>query len=406
MTTKEKQIYSIILIVAIVIGGLVGGAAGFIAAQSFANSQPFFKTISNSVNDQRVALDTETDPVVKVVEQASPAVVSIIVSKDLPKIDQGQVPDLFKQFFGDNFNNGAPSTPTTPGETQKQEIGGGSGFIISKDGLIVTNKHVVVDETADYTVLLNDGNKYPAKVLARDPLNDVAVLKIEAKDLPILDFGKSADLKVGQKVIAIGNALGEFRNTVSTGVVSGLARSITASNGLFSSEQLAGLIQTDASINPGNSGGPLLDIAGRVIGINVAVAQGAQNIGFTIPIDQVKSTIESVQKNGRLIVAWFGVRYVIITPAIAKANNLANDYGVMVVRGTKPEDLAVVPGSPANKSGLEENDIILEVDGKKLNQDNPLASVVARHKPGDVITLKIVHKGKEKTTSATLEEVK
>lgn len=406
MTQKEKQIYALALVVAIIIAGLIGGLTGFLTAQSVTSSQSFSQSIQKLVSNSQVSADTANDPVVKVVEQASPAVVSIIVSKDLPKINQGQMPDFFRQFFGDNSNLFPSTTPNQNGGTQKTEIGGGSGFIISADGLIVTNKHVVADEAADYTVLLNDGSKHPAKVLARDPLNDVAVIKIDANNLSTLQFGKSGDLKVGQKVIAIGNALGEFRNTVSTGVVSGLSRSITASNGFQSSEQLVGLIQTDASINPGNSGGPLLDIAGRVVGINVAVAQGAQNIGFTIPIDQVRATIESVQKNGRLITAWFGVRYVIVTPQIAKENNLTYDYGVMVVKGANPEDLAVIPGSPANKSGIEEGDIILEIDGKKLGQDNPLSSVIAQHKPGDVISLKIVHKGKEKNSTIVLEELK
>lgn len=393
---KKKKLYLIILVIAIV-SSLFGALAGFLSTQIFISSQGFLKNVNSLISSKKVELETSTDVVVKVAEKASPAVVSIIVTKDLPKIQQ--VPDIFRQFFGDTFNNQS-------GETEKREVGGGSGFIISSDGLVVTNKHVVLDEAAEYTVLLNDNNKLPAKVLARDPLNDLAILKIEAKDLPVLEFGQSENLKVGQKVIAIGNALGEFRNTVSTGVVSGLARSITASSGIFQSERLIGLIQTDASINSGNSGGPLLDTAGRVIGINVAIAQNAQNIGFAIPIDQVKETIESVKKNGRLIRAWFGVRYIIITPDLAKNNNLKYDYGIMVVKGENPTDLAVVPGSPADKAGLEENDIILEIDGKKLSEDYPLSNVIASHKPGDVLSLKIIHDGREKSTSVVLEEVK
>jgi len=403
MSNQEKQIYAFILAATIVVSIIVGGLAGFLAAQSVTKSQSFFNGVNNLINNGKVVAEAEADPVVKVVEQASPAVVSIIVTKDLPKINQGQIPDIFRQFFGDSLGNLFPSESD---ETQKQEIGGGSGFIISADGLIVTNKHVVADEEADYTVLLNDGNKYPAKVLARDPLNDLAVIKIEAKDLSILEFGDSGSIKVGQKVIAIGNALGEFRNTVSTGVVSGLARSITASDGLFSSEQLVGLIQTDASINPGNSGGPLLNIAGQVIGINVAIAQGAQNVGFAIPIDQVKNTIESVKKDGRLIRAFLGVRYVMITPELAKTNSLNYDYGALILRGEKLGELAITPGSPADKAGLKENSIILEVDGKKIDKDNPLAPIVAKHKPGDVIKLKVSEAGKEKNISVTLEEAK
>lgn len=386
MTLKEKQQYLILLGVAILISGVIGGIAGFTTAQSTLNNKPLIQT----------ATKIEASDIVKVVEGASPAVVSIIVTKDLPKIDQN---DLFRRFFGQDFN-------TQPQETEKREIGGGSGFIVSSDGFVVTNKHVVTDETADYTVLLNNGDKHAAKVLARDPLNDLAILKIEVNDLPTLAFGDSDALKPGQSVIAIGNALGEFRNTVSTGVISGLARSITATSGLFQSERLVGLIQTDASINPGNSGGPLLDTAGQVIGINVAIAQGAQNIGFAIPINQVKETIESVRQNGKLIRAWLGVRYVPITAELAQENNLGKDYGVLVVKGENPEDLATVPGSPADKAGLEENDIIFEADGEKITQDNPLAMIIARRKPGDILRLRVLHEGREKDTVVVLEEAK
>lgn len=396
MTLQEKKTIYIILGAAIVVSAFIGGLAGFFTAQNIAGSQPFLKNVRNIVSDQKVEAQNSADGIVAVVDKTSPAVVSIIVTKDLPKIQN--VPDLFQQFFGNQIRG--------TGETEKREIGGGSGFIISADGYIVTNKHVVVDEAAEYTVLLNTGDKLPAKVLARDPLNDLAIIKIDGKDLPTLDFGDSDSLKPGQAVVAIGNALGEFRNTVSTGVISGLARSITASSGNFSTERLVGLIQTDASINPGNSGGPLLDVGGRVIGINVAVAQGAQNIGFAIPINQVKETIESVKQHGRLIRAWLGVRYTMITPEIAKANNLKYDYGVLVVKGETPEEMAVVPGSPADKAGLEENDIILEADGKKITEADPLSITIARHKPGELLKLKVYHDGREKDTTVVLEEVK
>ena len=219
-------------------------------------------------------------------------------------------------------------------------------------------------------------------------------------------MGDSADLKVGQSVIAIGNALGEFRNTVSTGVISGLARSVTAGGAGIGSEQLLNVIQTDASINPGNSGGPLLNIAGQVIGINTAMAQGAQNIGFAIPINEVKNTIDSVKKNGKIVRPWLGVRYVIINKAIADANKLSVDYGAIIVRGQNQTDLAVIPGSPADKAGLVENDIILESNGQKITEANPLANLVAKLKPGDEITLKVLHQSKEKTIKVRLEEMK
>jgi len=224
--------------------------------------------------------------------------------------------------------------------------------------------------------------------------------------LPVVELGDSSGLKVGQTAIAIGNALGEFRNTVSTGVISGLSRSITAGGPGIGSEQLTGVIQTDASINPGNSGGPLLNIAGQVIGINTAIVQGAQNIGFAIPINEVKKSIDNVKEHGRIIRPWLGVRYVLINKSIAAANNLKIDYGALIVRGDNKTDLAVIPGSPADKAGLEENDIILEINNGKIDEKNPLANAIGKLNPGDEITLKVMHKGEEKVVKVKLEEMK
>jgi len=425
MDNYKKQ-FAKILIIAVLISSIFGAAAGFWAgfvAQQFDNlpiaamfkrwqggwlSQP-----PSGSGEEKIVKVNEESAVISAVEKVSPAVVSIIVTKDLPKIEEyyrrpfGS--DFWQQFFGEDwedfFGFGIPQYRQNG--TEKKEIGGGTGFIISQDGYIVTNKHVVVDEQAEYTVLMNDGTKYGAKILARDQINDLAVLKIEAKKkLPTVELGDSSKLKVGQTVIAIGNALGEFRNTVSTGVISGLARSITAGGAGFGTEQLIGVIQTDASINPGNSGGPLLNIAGQVIGINTAIAQGAQNIGFAIPINEVKNSIESVKKSGKIVRPWLGVRYVIIDKTIAEANKLPVDYGALIVRGENKTDLAVIPGSPADKAGLAENDIILEVNGKKLNENNPLAKAISFFKVGDEITLKILHKGEKKDIKVRLEEMK
>ena len=290
--------------------------------------------------------------------------------------------------------------------TQKQEIGGGTGFIVSEKGLILTNKHVVEDEEAEYTVLMNDGNKLSAKVLARDPVNDIAVLKIEGNNLPVVKLGNSDSMKIGQSVIAIGNALGEFRNTVSSGIVSGLQRSITASSGFGQSETLEGVIQTDAAINQGNSGGPLLNLRGEVIGINVAIIQGAQNIGFSLPINLAKKDLEQVEKSGKISYPYLGVRYIPVNPDLAKKNNLSVDYGALVARGETQEDLAVVPGSPADKAGIAENDIILEVNGIKINEKNSLSDLIQKYNAGDTVDLKVLHKGEEKYMKAVLEERK
>ncbi len=423
MENNLKKSFVMMLVVSILVSSLFGAGFGFFAgglASGRLNLGSLSK-ISQTVaggSVPTVKVVSEESAVVSAVDKVSPAVVSIIITKNLPKIQEyynnpfGS--DFFRQFFGSDFpdlfgsdmqqNNNRPGQDS--GGMVKREIGGGSGFIITKDGFIVTNKHVIIDAEAEYTVLMNDGKKYPAKVIAQDPTIDLAVLKINAGNLPIVELGQSANLKVGQTVIAIGNALGEFRNTVSTGVISGLARSVTAGSFGLGAEQLVNVIQTDASINSGNSGGPLLNIAGQVIGINTAMAQGAENIGFAIPIDEVKSTIESIKANGRLVRPWLGVRYVIINQAIADANKLSVDYGAIIARGQNPTDLAVIPGSPADKAGLVENDIILEINNKKITEDNPLANIIAKLKPGDEITLKVMHQAKEKMVKVKLEEAK
>jgi len=232
------------------------------------------------------------------------------------------------------------------------------------------------------------------------------LLKVEGINLPPLELGDSSKIKIGQTVIAIGNALGEYRNTVTKGVISGVGRTITAGNGRGFSETLEDVIQTDAPINFGNSGGPLIDLQGKVIGVNTAIASGGQLIGFAIPINQAKEVIESVKKYGKVVYPFLGVRYVLIDESIAKKNNLPVDYGALIVRGENVTDLAVVPGSPADKAGLMENDIILEVQGEKVTKENNLGKLIRKHKPGDTIELKILRKGEEKTVEVTLDEYK
>ena len=280
---------------------------------------------------------------------------------------------------------------------------------MSSDGLIVTNKHVVDQKDVEYTVFTNDGKKHVASVIARDPILDIALIKVvpsAGKSFPYLSLGDSDSLEVGQSVIAIGNALAEFRNTVSVGVISGLARSITAGTGSGMTESLDQVIQTDAAINPGNSGGPLLDLSGKVIGVNVAIAQGSQNIGFALPINSVKSAIESVKSTGKIIRPYLGLRYLVINAQIKEKNNLTVDYGVLVKAGASADELAVIPGSPADKAGIVENDIILEIDGIKLDDKTNLASVIRGKSVGQIINLKILHRGEEKNISVTLEVAK
>jgi len=381
-----------------------------IGAVILVKSGSFFDKVSKVVTEGgevvKRGVTAEESRIIEAVEKANPAVVSIVITKDVPIIEQYYQEfnpfgdDFFNDFFGFRF----PIPRQKQKGTEKREVGGGSGFFISADGYIVTNKHVVDDDKAEYTVFTNDGKKYDAKILAKDSALDVAILKVKGNDFPYLAFGNSDKLKLGQTVIAIGNALGEFRNSVSVGVVSGLSRSIVAGDEFGRSEQLEGVIQTDAAINPGNSGGPLLNLAGQVIGVNVAVSNGAENIGFALTSNVVKNIADSVKKHGEIVRPYLGVRYTPITESLKKKNNLPVDYGVLVSRGETPEDLAVIPGSPADKAGIVENDIILEVDGVKLKEGKSLASIIRQKEIGQTIKLKILHKGSEKEVEVKLEK--
>ena len=360
----------------------------------------------------------EKSPIVKVVKKCAPAVVSIVIAKNLPKLEN--FPDFFP-FLPFNFDPKELYKQIPPemfDEHGRVKIGGGSGFFISEDGFVLTNKHVVVDPKADYTVVGSEGKKYHAKVVARDPINDIAILKIESKNLPYIELGDSTNLDLGQTAIAIGNALGQFQNTISSGIISGLSRHITAQAGADGRQQeLRGVIQTDAAINPGNSGGPLVDIEGKAIGINSAVVFGAQNIGFAIPINSAKKALGDIKKYGRIRAPFIGLRYILIDPVLKMRHNLPVDYGALVVPEATPGDYGVLPNGPAEKSGIEEHDIILEVDNKKVTKDLPLSDIVQSHEVGDKLNLKILRRGsprssesgagaKELTTTIVLEEMK
>ncbi|MFA4996055.1 MAG: trypsin-like peptidase domain-containing protein [Patescibacteria group bacterium] len=291
---------------------------------------------------------------------------------------------------------------------QTYETGGsGTGFIITNDGLILTNKHVVTDTTAKYTVTMDDGKIYDAVVQSVDPFQDIAVIKIDAKNLPVVELGDSDELKVGQWVVAVGNALGKFENTVTVGIISARNRTIEATDDQGNnSESMDNVIQTDAAINSGNSGGPLVNLKGQVIGINTAVAADAQGIGFAIPINEAKSAIDSIKKTGRIIRPYLGVRYLPITKEIATANKYPVDYGALIVKGSSDSQVAVVPSSPADKAGITENDIILEVNGDKIDENNGLIKLIQQYQVGDTVELKVLSNGDEKTVKVKLEEGK
>ncbi|MCE7936983.1 PDZ domain-containing protein [Candidatus Saccharibacteria bacterium CPR2] len=288
-------------------------------------------------------------------------------------------------------------TPTT-------QESAGTGIILSSDGLVLTNKHVVPKDTTNLSVVLSDGTEYTeVEIIGRDPFNDIAYLKIkDAKDLKPATIGDSSNVRVGEKVLAIGNALGQFKNTVTSGIISGIGRPIVASNGDDESESLQNLFQTDAAINPGNSGGPLVNMNGEVIGINTAVAGGAENIGFAIPVNDVKNGIDSVKQNGKLVRPYLGVRYVAITDDIAKELDLPVKRGAYVYSTTLGSP-AVIPNSPADKAGVKSEDIITKIADKQIDENNPLITLVGNHKVGDTIKITILRDGEEKVLDVTLE---
>lgn len=353
--------------------------------------------------DQQVLELVATDEqIISTIEVVNPAVVSVVVTKDVLVYER-----YYESYDPWGFFGGFSVPKMRENGTEEREVGGGSGFIVSNDGLIVTNRHVVEDEDARYSILLNDGTSYKVEVLARDPQLDIAILKIAEPlktSLSYLQFGNSETLKLGETVIAIGNALAEFRNSVSVGVISGLSRSIVASDNMGHSEQLDQVIQTDAAINPGNSGGPLLNLKGEVIGVNVATSRGADNIGFALPAHIVKGVVESIKEHGEIVRPFLGVRYEMITKHMAEINALTVDYGALVIRGETKEELAVMPGSPADKVGITENTIILAIDGEEL-RDKDLATVLRSKSVGQKVQLKLLQAGEEKEVTAVLDRV-
>ncbi|OGM87401.1 hypothetical protein A2614_00255 [Candidatus Woesebacteria bacterium RIFOXYD1_FULL_40_21] len=331
---------------------------------------------------------TEESVVVDVAERVSPSVVTVSIQTPARRVFE------FNPFggFSSRIQGGQP-----------QDIG--TGFIVASDGLIVTNKHVVSETGATYKVITKDNKEYPVREISRDPNNDIAILKINpsaGSGLRPVELGDSSGLRVGQFVIAIGTALGEFRHTVTTGVISGLGRGIDAGNPLEGYvERLDDVIQTDAAINPGNSGGPLLNSAGQVIGINVAVASGAQNVGFAIPVNTVKSALDQFKASGGKFSAkaYLGVQYQMVDMQTAVMNKIPQ--GVFVVD--------VISGSPADSAGVKLNDIITKIDGQEISDNPPsggggLAEIISKRKPGDKIELEIWRNDETLKLSVTLSE--
>lgn len=415
-TTRQLVLFTVVLsfivsligtVLALGVFGPLFGVGESAAAPFFFNRPQILEKITERITEAPQAVRTD-ELVVRAVADASPAVVSIVASRDVPVIERYYVDPfgsdpLFREFFGGN-GSGFQIPQYREKGTEKQEVSAGTGFFVSADGMILTNKHVVGDKEAEYTVFMNDGKKKLAHVLARDPLQDLAILKVEGADYPFLRLGDSSKVKIGQAVIAIGNALGEFRNTVSVGVVSGLQRSIVASGADSGPEALEELIQTDAAINPGNSGGPLMNVQGEVIGINTATARGAENISFTIPINKAKRDVASVAAHGKIIYPFLGVRYVIVAKELAEKEKLGRDYGALVSgTGSQP---AITPGSPAEKAGIRAGDIILELNGERVDGAHSFASLIQKREVGEEVALKIFRDGKELDIKVKLEERK
>lgn len=350
---------------------LVGGtvSAGFLGLNwQYVNQLlrvPKETGTSLNLPTDKIKVVEEENVITDVVDRVSASVVTVGIS-------QTRTPgDIFE------FNPFYPGREPQ-GSTMEQDIG--SGFVITSDGLIVTNKHVVSLPNAKYRVITKDDKSYDVVKIYRDPDNDLAIVKINATGLTPVQMGDSSKLKVGQMAIAIGTALGEFRNTVTVGVISGVGRGITA-GGPFSggAEKLDNVIQTDAAINPGNSGGPLLNSAGQVIGVNTAVSAEGQGIGFALPINVVKDAVDNFNTTGQFNRPFMGVEYRMVTRQIAVLNEIPEGAYIM----------SVVRGSPADSAGIEAEDIITRIAGEKVTESNDLARIIGKKKVGDRIAITV-----------------
>ncbi len=354
MILRATRIFLVLIL------GITLGVIGYKLLLSNKNLSLSLPLPSPGINFQTKVVVQEESAVISVFEKSSPSVVAIGVSESVGSL-QNTI---------------------------------GTGFVVSKNGVIVTNRHVVSDPNGNYSVVLKDGKKFDAENIYRDPRLDMAIVKINADNLVPLSLGDSEKLRPGQSVVAIGNALGKFDNTITTGVVSGLGRVIVTGGPFFVGEQLDDLIQTDAAINPGNSGGPLLNLSGEVIGVNVAITEGAENIGFAIPINAVKEVVDEFLKTGKISRPFLGISYRIISRDLALLNE--------VPQGAYIQE--VVEDTPAKTAGILVGDIITKMDQKNINTENTIAEVLREKKVGDKVSLEIWRDGETINLTATLAE--
>jgi len=371
--SRSPMAKNLLFILVAITAGFFGG---YVGSKSDINS--------DTSNSTRQIIEGEGNLVNTIASDVSPSVVSVNVTGKTVSTD----------FFGNGQEFESKSA--------------GTGVILNKDGLIITNRHVVPDKNSVVAVVLSDGTELEAEVVGKtnrsDPL-DIAFLKIKdlkGKELVPAKLGDSEKVVVGDRVVAIGNALGQFQNTVTSGIISGYGRDIQASDGAGTeTETLQNLFQTDAAINSGNSGGPLVNSASEVIGINVATAS-AENISFAIPINDIKSLIDIVLETGKLDRPYLGVRYVPLDEDVAKRLDIEQTEGAYIPEGTSSRP-SILSNSPAEKAGLKEKDVIIKIDGQKLDDKNGLVSLLGRKRVGDSAEIIVIRDGSEKTLFATLE---
>lgn len=337
---------------------------------------------ATNVDLQVPASETTVAPkelsVTDVVARVNPSVVSIEVSQ--------QVSARIVDPFGGAFPGFTIQQPST----EPRVVGKGTGFFVTSDGYIITNRHVIDFPNATYTVSTSKGKRLSATLIAKDPVFDIAVLKVSASGYPAVTLGNSDKLELGQSVVAIGFALGQFQNSISVGVVSGLSRSIVAGGLGGGTEQLDRVIQTDAAINPGNSGGPLIDLHGEVIGVNVATAVSGQSISFAVPSNNVRQVVDSVKRTGTIVRPYVGIQYAQIDDAMKAASNLPVAYGVLVQQ--------VVPKTPADLAGIVRGDIIVSLDGVTLDGDPSFATIIRSKSVGATVLVRVLKTNGTQTT--------